>query len=132
CRHVRCVASGNLLRPPRVPDDVRATVGPLHDAEPFVPRPSRLQPCGTVRSLDRTPRSSRRPYRGRGFRLSFPSQNPPRMSLRILIVDDEADARENLRFMLGEHCPEVEVVAMAANAQEAREMIAAHQPNGLL
>jgi two-component system LytT family response regulator len=54
------------------------------------------------------------------------------MSLRILIVDDEADARENLRFMLGEHCPEVEVVAMAANAQEAREMIAAHQPNGLL
>ena len=29
------------------------------------------------------------------------------MSLRALIVDDEPDARENLRIMLEDNCPEV-------------------------
>ncbi|MBP9159842.1 MAG: LytTR family DNA-binding domain-containing protein [Flavobacteriales bacterium] len=53
------------------------------------------------------------------------------MAIPVLIVDDEADARENLRLMLNEHCPEVEVVAMAASAKEARELIASKQPQAL-
>lgn len=53
------------------------------------------------------------------------------MAIRALIVDDEADARDNLRLLLEEHCPQVEVVGMAATAQEAREQITAVQPEAL-
>lgn len=53
------------------------------------------------------------------------------MALRALIVDDEADARDNLRLMLQEHCPEVVVVGQAASAPEARELIKSLQPNAL-
>lgn len=53
------------------------------------------------------------------------------MSLRALIVDDEADARDNLRLMLEEHCPEVQILGQAGSAQEAREKINALQPNAL-
>ncbi|MBK7286290.1 MAG: hypothetical protein IPI95_03800 [Flavobacteriales bacterium] len=42
------------------------------------------------------------------------------MAIRALIVDDEADARHNLQLMLEEQCPNVEVVGMAATADEAR------------
>lgn len=57
--------------------------------------------------------------------------NPKTMALRALIVDDEADARDNLRLMLEEYCPEVEVVGQAASAPEARERIQELQPNAL-
>ncbi|MBK6829918.1 MAG: response regulator transcription factor [Flavobacteriales bacterium] len=53
------------------------------------------------------------------------------MSWRVLIVDDEADARENLQLMLAEHCPEVQVVGQAGSAPEARERITELQPNAL-
>ncbi|HRH38994.1 MAG TPA: LytTR family DNA-binding domain-containing protein [Flavobacteriales bacterium] len=53
------------------------------------------------------------------------------MSLRVLIVDDEADARENLKFMLEEDCPDVQVVGQAGSAPEARARIAELQPNAL-
>ncbi len=53
------------------------------------------------------------------------------MALRALIVDDEADARDNLRLMLEEHCPEVEVVGQAGSAPEARQKINELQPNAL-
>ena len=53
------------------------------------------------------------------------------MSLRALIVDDEADARENLRMMLEEHCPEVQIVGQAGSANEARQRIQELQPNAL-
>lgn len=53
------------------------------------------------------------------------------MSLRVLIVDDEADARDNLRMMLEEYCPEVQVVGQAGSAPEARVRITELQPNGL-
>ena len=53
------------------------------------------------------------------------------MALRALIVDDEADARDNLRLMLEEHCPEVEIVGQAGSAPEAREKIGELQPNAL-
>lgn len=53
------------------------------------------------------------------------------MSLRVLIVDDEADARENLQLMLTEYCPEVQVVGQAGSAPEARQRINELQPNAL-
>jgi len=53
------------------------------------------------------------------------------MSLRALIVDDESDARENLRIMLEDNCPEVEVVAQAASAEQARTLIDDHKPQAL-
>ena len=53
------------------------------------------------------------------------------MALRVLIVDDEADARDNLRLMLEEHSPEVQIVGQAGSATEAREKIATLQPNAL-
>lgn len=59
------------------------------------------------------------------------SPNSNTMALRALIVDDEADARDNLRLMLEEYCPEVEIVGQAASAAEARELITSLQPNAL-
>lgn len=53
------------------------------------------------------------------------------MALRVLIVDDEADARENLRLMLEEHCPEARIMGQAGSAAEARDKIQALQPNAL-
>jgi len=53
------------------------------------------------------------------------------MALRVLIVDDEADARDNLRLMLEGSCPDVQVVGQAASAAEARQRIQEVQPNGL-
>jgi two-component system LytT family response regulator len=50
------------------------------------------------------------------------------MSLTAVIVDDESLARENLRMMLEEFCPEIEVIGMAGGVQQAREMIDAMQP----
>lgn len=43
--------------------------------------------------------------------------------LRALVVDDEELARENLRYMLADADPGVEVVGTAAGAQEARKRI---------
>ncbi len=53
------------------------------------------------------------------------------MALRTLIVDDEPDARENLRLMLAEHCTEVEVVGDAASAQQARDLVEQLRPQAL-
>jgi len=52
---------------------------------------------------------------------------PPR--LRALLVDDEELARENLRMMLADECPEVQVVGTADGAQSARERIAELDPD---
>src|ERR1044072_2996749 len=45
------------------------------------------------------------------------------MKLRTLIVDDEAPARENLRLLLEEHCPEIEVVGLAHSVESAQKLI---------
>lgn len=50
-------------------------------------------------------------------------------TMRALLVDDEELARENLRFMLAEECPEVEVVDMADGPVSARARIAALDPD---
>lgn len=43
--------------------------------------------------------------------------------LRALIVDDERNARENLRLMIEEHCPGVEIAGQAASAAQARDFL---------
>jgi len=45
-----------------------------------------------------------------------------------LLVDDEAPGRANLRALLEKYCPEIEVVAEAENAAEAREKILELEP----
>lgn len=50
------------------------------------------------------------------------------MKLRALIVDDEAHARENLRFLLQNYCPEIEVTGVAGNVDDARQAVAALSP----
>lgn len=45
------------------------------------------------------------------------------MRLRTLIVDDEAPARENLKLLLSENSPEIEVIGMADSVETARRMI---------
>lgn len=43
--------------------------------------------------------------------------------MRTLIVDDEEPARENLRLLLKEHCPEIEVVGLADSVESAQKLI---------
>jgi len=62
--------------------------------------------------------------------VTFP-EIPVAMGMRALIVDDETDARDNLRIMLEDHCPEVEVVGEAGSAGEARQLVEALRPNAL-
>ncbi|MBV6403963.1 MAG: response regulator transcription factor [Flavobacteriales bacterium] len=52
-----------------------------------------------------------------------------RQRLHALIVDDEEPARENLRLMLEDHCPGVEVVGVADGPATARERIGALDPD---
>lgn len=51
--------------------------------------------------------------------------------MRVIIVDDERLARAELRRLLAAH-PDVEIIAEAANAAEAHELIAKHKPDLLL
>ncbi|MCC6369637.1 MAG: response regulator transcription factor [Bacteroidia bacterium] len=50
------------------------------------------------------------------------------MKLRSLIVDDEIHARENLKYLIENYCPEIEVVGMAANEAEARQGVESLKP----
>ena len=45
------------------------------------------------------------------------------MKLRSLIVDDEVHARENLKYLLQNYCPEIEIVGMASNKESAKEAV---------
>lgn len=49
--------------------------------------------------------------------------------LKALIVDDELHCRENLKMLVDEFCPEVEVLALAQNAAEARSLLTEHKPD---
>ena len=49
------------------------------------------------------------------------------MALRVLIVDDEVLARQELEYLL-ESAGDVEVVATGSNGIEAVELIRVHQP----
>jgi len=50
------------------------------------------------------------------------------MKLRSLIVDDEIHARENLKYLLQNYCPEIEVVGMAGTVENARECVESLAP----
>lgn len=50
------------------------------------------------------------------------------MEISAIIIDDEQNARSNLRMLLEDYCPEVTIVAEAQSAAEARELIATHHP----
>lgn len=48
--------------------------------------------------------------------------------LRAIIVDDENMARENLKMLIEEFCPEIHVVEMAENITEAKRKILEFEP----
>ena len=50
------------------------------------------------------------------------------MSIRALIVDDEALARKRIRTLLREH-PEIDIVAECSNGEEAIDAVEAHRPD---
>jgi two-component system LytT family response regulator len=45
------------------------------------------------------------------------------MGLKTIIVDDESNARENLKILIEEFCPELEVVGLADSVAQARTLI---------
>ncbi len=51
------------------------------------------------------------------------------MNLRSIIIDDETKSRNNLRDLLKEYCPSVEVVAEASSAVEAFKAVKLHLPD---
>jgi DNA-binding LytR/AlgR family response regulator len=50
------------------------------------------------------------------------------LPLKILIVDDEPFAREDLRYMLGEH-QDIEIIWEAGKIEEARNILAGNRPD---
>lgn len=48
--------------------------------------------------------------------------------LRAIIVDDEELARENLKMLIEDHCPEIEVVGLADGVNAARTLIRELKP----
>ncbi|MFC1408225.1 response regulator [Streptacidiphilus sp. N1-12] len=51
--------------------------------------------------------------------------------LRIVVADDQATVREGLVLLLG-GLPDIEVVAAAADGQQALELVAEHRPDAIL
>ena len=51
--------------------------------------------------------------------------------IKAIIIDDELFARENLEMLLQEYCPEIEVVGMGENVEQARELIASKKPEAV-
>ncbi|MBL4594367.1 MAG: response regulator transcription factor [Flavobacteriales bacterium] len=53
------------------------------------------------------------------------------MKITAIIIDDEKLARENLRMLLNEFCPEVEVIGTGQNVTEARQLIQDEKPEAV-
>ncbi|MDG1477893.1 MAG: response regulator transcription factor, partial [Vicingaceae bacterium] len=51
--------------------------------------------------------------------------------ITAIIVDDEHLARENLRLLLNEFCPDVEIIGTGQNVEEARALIAEKKPEAV-
>ncbi len=51
------------------------------------------------------------------------------MKLKSIVVDDEFYCRNNLKMILDDFCPEVEVVGMADSADQARSLITQFNPD---
>ena len=52
-------------------------------------------------------------------------------NITAIIVDDEHLARENLKLLLNEFCPDVEIIGMGENVAEARSLIAEKKPEAV-
>lgn len=50
------------------------------------------------------------------------------MKIKTIVVDDEFHCRENLNQIIDEFVPELDVIALAENAEMARELILKHNP----
>ncbi len=50
------------------------------------------------------------------------------MNLRALIVDDEIHARENLKFLIQNYCPEIEIIGSASDVINAKQLIETLKP----
>ncbi|WP_233897451.1 LytR/AlgR family response regulator transcription factor [Tenacibaculum piscium] len=48
--------------------------------------------------------------------------------IKAVLVDDEINARENLRYLLGAFCKQVEVISEASNVDDAVQIIQKYQP----
>jgi two-component system, LytTR family, response regulator len=53
------------------------------------------------------------------------------MKLRALIVDDELHARENLKYLLENYCPEIEVVGLASDPESAKAEVRRLSPQAI-
>ena len=51
------------------------------------------------------------------------------MTLKALIVDDEFNARNNLKILIDEFCPELKIVGLVESAEEARIIIEKEKPD---
>lgn len=51
------------------------------------------------------------------------------MSISAIIIDDEFNARNNLKLLIEDFCPDVDVVAEAESADQARSLIEEHHPD---
>jgi len=51
--------------------------------------------------------------------------------ITAILVDDEMMARENLRMLLNEFCPEIEVIGTAENIEQARALIKEKKPEAV-
>jgi two-component system LytT family response regulator len=51
------------------------------------------------------------------------------MRISTILIDDEARSRQNLRQLLGEYCPDIDIIAEASSATEALALIGRHQPD---
>lgn len=49
--------------------------------------------------------------------------------IRTILIDDEPDARESLRYLLQRYCPDVEIVGEAASAAEGKLLLEKESPN---
>lgn len=51
--------------------------------------------------------------------------------MKALIIDDEAFARQNLKILIEEYCPEIEIVGEAGGKEEAKKLIEEKAPQVL-
>lgn len=51
--------------------------------------------------------------------------------LNAIIVDDELHARENLKLLIDEYCPEISVIDQADGPESAKKSIATHKPDAV-
>ena len=50
-------------------------------------------------------------------------------ALKAIIIDDEKLAREHLKAIITEICPEINIVATAGSTDAARELLITHTPD---